>query len=286
MHHEELLGHALGSSAVDMGVLFHYTSLPGLLGIVTSRTIWASDIRYLNDSLEYSLAAKIAREQLGGSYSFDKQLTGALEGLDQRDAFAVSLSENGDLLSQWRAYCEPGRGVSVGFDVTRLQQVTDAHDFVFMPAIYDPEVQVHLVRLVVGNAVAAYEERKLEREAIIDAFVDDMSLLARVLKHESFAEEREWRIISIHDRSDNLRPVATSVGRSSERIAVRDNGQRLVPYYSLPLPHEERTLGIESVIVGPTADPDLQTAAVRTLFGVSRLVCPQIVASKTSFRGW
>ena len=43
-------------------VLYHYTSLSGLLGIIENKCIWASDIRYLNDSNEFSYTIELASE--------------------------------------------------------------------------------------------------------------------------------------------------------------------------------------------------------------------------------
>jgi hypothetical protein len=42
-------------------LLYHYTDATGLLGIVQSRAIWATHIRYLNDAQEFDYAADLAR---------------------------------------------------------------------------------------------------------------------------------------------------------------------------------------------------------------------------------
>lgn len=44
--------------------LFHYTTIDGLLGIVQSKTLWASQIQYLNDSVEFYWALNLTREIL------------------------------------------------------------------------------------------------------------------------------------------------------------------------------------------------------------------------------
>jgi hypothetical protein len=44
--------------------LFHYKSVNGLYGILGSRSLWASAIQYLNDSLEFKHALGVAREYL------------------------------------------------------------------------------------------------------------------------------------------------------------------------------------------------------------------------------
>ncbi len=38
------------------GVLYHYTTQSGILGILSNKEIWASKIYYLNDSKEYEHA--------------------------------------------------------------------------------------------------------------------------------------------------------------------------------------------------------------------------------------
>jgi hypothetical protein len=40
--------------------LYHYTTGPGLLGIVGSRELWATSIHYMNDAQEFALALQVA----------------------------------------------------------------------------------------------------------------------------------------------------------------------------------------------------------------------------------
>lgn len=45
-------------------LLYHYTTLTGLLGIVGSNKLWASDIRYMNDSAELKHSADLIRVEV------------------------------------------------------------------------------------------------------------------------------------------------------------------------------------------------------------------------------
>ena len=45
-------------------ILYHYTSQEGLLGIIGTGNIWATDILYLNDATEYTYAYKMIMEEL------------------------------------------------------------------------------------------------------------------------------------------------------------------------------------------------------------------------------
>ena len=41
-------------------LLYHYTTLDGLLGILDKRELWATGISYLNDTFEYKAAPSAA----------------------------------------------------------------------------------------------------------------------------------------------------------------------------------------------------------------------------------
>jgi len=45
-------------------IIYHYTSLQGLLGIIESRSIWTTNIIYLNDTSELNYATKLFNEEV------------------------------------------------------------------------------------------------------------------------------------------------------------------------------------------------------------------------------
>ena len=109
-------------AAPPADLLFHYTSLSALQSILRDRCLWATDLRYFSDAavkhLMNALHAGIQKRiQEGGATEALQQFREWLsERLPQGDmVFAASFSAQGDLLSQWRAYCPPGKGVSLCF---------------------------------------------------------------------------------------------------------------------------------------------------------------------------
>ena len=52
---------------IPHGTLYHYTTFTGLLGIVRSRSLWASDVRYMNDSAELRHTADLIQLLAMGS---------------------------------------------------------------------------------------------------------------------------------------------------------------------------------------------------------------------------
>lgn len=118
------------------GLLYHYTSQDGFLGILDSDSLRATHIKYMNDSNEFIDAL----EHLGGLIDeFDETLRpilkkfmeSTLAGFSQ--AYVISFTDDeeqlittdqmpGDRLSQWRAYSGGGRGVSLGLDYQHLDR--------------------------------------------------------------------------------------------------------------------------------------------------------------------
>lgn len=107
--------------------LYHYTTTEGLLGILESEELWATNILFLNDTSELVDAIKLFTAELENNpLKLDKETgwlhTLILPNLEAApvDHFAVSFCEDGDLLSQWRAYSAQGSGYSLGFKPTAL----------------------------------------------------------------------------------------------------------------------------------------------------------------------
>ena len=119
-------------------MLHHYTNSSGLLGIIESSVIWASDIRFLNDSTELEFARNALKERYenlstlppsvppaNGGLASDSSLgltaMQRLDGLDRISrCFVACFCASGDLLSQWRGYASE-QGFSLAFDSAELQ---------------------------------------------------------------------------------------------------------------------------------------------------------------------
>jgi hypothetical protein len=125
------------------GLLYHYTSLEGLIGIINGKSLRATHVRYLNDISEIRHAfsnentkALIGELLPGLDEPKYKILSEALNGLiipneDRYDAFIISFTDDaavsginhkhiGARLSQWRGYSGGSGGFSLGFDSKRI----------------------------------------------------------------------------------------------------------------------------------------------------------------------
>jgi hypothetical protein len=99
------------------------------------------------------------------------------------------------------------------------------------------------------------------------------SQLAMTLKHESFEEEREWRLIS--------QPKFIS------ELEFRQGLSTLIPFFPFNL-GSDRNSYLHSLIVGPTPLPELAVDSARMLLqklGLSPSK-EKVSGTKTPFRGW
>lgn len=249
-------------SDVPQERLYHYTSFNSLLGIVKSRSLWASDIRYMNDSAELKHTADLIRTEvlrrITAGHTRPDLLNQFLDWVSHRITnghmlFAASFRSNGNLLSQWRGYSRHGKGVSLGFDPEYIIRCADQQAFQIGKCIYSCEQQELLLRKVVDAVEVLAEEHDsqlTERDGagnrlyhpIFEMMESDLLRIAAILKHPSFREEEEWRIVS---------PVITDYHLAA--VQFREGASMLVPYIEFRLSSlGNGPIALEHLFLGPT----------------------------------
>src|SRR5436305_8177482 len=108
-------------------LIYHYCGANAFTQIVRSRTMWHTAFSALNDSTErkwgltqFLDAVDKLRSVCG--FEFIDRITEIVR-LAQNCSVAMvsSFSLDGDLLSQWRAYADDGRGFSIGMSAYELE---------------------------------------------------------------------------------------------------------------------------------------------------------------------
>ena len=253
------------------GLLYHYTTTAGIIGIFESRTIWATSTRHLNDSEEYLHAAKLLREEVehrlnqetGSKRETFEQWIDSLRE-DRPDCFVTSFSAKSDLLSQWRAYSDCNNGYSIGFNHDELKQVVRTSDCILVKCEYRLEYQKQLItqladfvyKMIVRSRGKGLKGPK-GRGWIGRIITKSMAILASI-KHPSFEEEQEWRLVALPD--------------SRRELCFREGRFGIVPYYKVPLLADEHNrLSFSELWVGPTQNKEAAEFAATELvhrFGI------------------
>lgn len=246
--------------------LYHYTSLAGLLGIVGSGILRASDVRYMNDSAELKHTLDLLHshisQRIAAGTDKPKLLNQLLDWLSHRILshsmlFCGSFRANGNLLSQWRGYSTHGKGVSVGFNPWHIRDCAERQHFQVGKCLYQPELQQQLIENIVDTiegmadkAQPPESNRAAEEQqysSIFESIEGDLLRIAAVLKHPSFEEEQEWRIIS-----------QLIANRQHESVKCREGTSMLVPYFEFCLNNRDSELiELEHIYLGPTNNKDL-----------------------------
>ncbi len=192
--------------------LWHYTSFNAVLGIfgaydmdssktVNECTMYASNIRYMNDSREYEEGTSSYDEYVGELKEKKEISVDEEEKLRTKvddNIYLVSLCEEGDLLSQWKWYGK-NSGVSICFDFEHIQYLIYSetkNGKEIQPSIYDRMTRP--LRLQYGK-----REQKRYFDMLISKYGGEDSpykdLLSSVYvpfcKDEAFVEEKEHRLV-------------------------------------------------------------------------------------------
>ena len=275
-------------------VLHHYTSATGLMGIITNRCIWASSIYYLNDSRELSYAQdlfrQVASDLLDSADKTEPEISAkwrdgldpilAKRSLDRVYPFVLSLTAQGDLLSQWRAYAAAPGSFAIGFHTKALMSVLPT-GFVLRPCVYSEEQQrARLQSLLLGTKPKSGQTKNFHVGwvRLSMAFTQE---LAAVFKHPSFFQEEEWRCISPwfggkYGWAEDVEPP---------KLEVRGGASTLIPYVKLKIPEDVMPSLISVVRVGPTPHVDLAVRAAKN-FLREHGINAEAVPSTIPFRGW
>ena len=113
--------------------LYHYTSLESLMKIVGSRSLLASDTRFLNDTkelmhLKTTITDRMKLRLLDADADAKPALSWLIRQFESNEhdpVYVISLSEKVDDLSQWRGYTPPNQGVCIGFSTQALKEALE-----------------------------------------------------------------------------------------------------------------------------------------------------------------
>ena len=235
--------------------LFHYTSPAGARGILTKATVWASMIHYMNDAQEFRYALDVAKDLVLAAPDAEAHhraiCSEFLSAIQRMAVFVFSLTKHKDALRQWRAYSANG-GYAIGFATEHLRAVAKANGAALVQCDYDADSQRARLTPIVNEMIS-------EAEAIgpgyalglYDRFAGRFTEVAAAIKHPSFRDEDEWRLIS-------------GIGVDPSTVQYRDAGGLIVPYCEWSL-RQGGTYPVSTIVVGPTIPGELASRSLHFL---------------------
>ncbi|MGD9631650.1 MAG: DUF2971 domain-containing protein [Hyphomicrobium sp.] len=255
------------------GNVYHYTSLAALGGILSTRSIFCSDYRHLNDTTELAAgievleAAIAARAEAAGISAAD--IENALDHLAllQRARFHISMftasfSIRGNDLTQWRAYA-PRNGVSIGFREPVLKRIAEEQSFAcgavrYLGApLFSEWLDAQLASMKDGLVEIARNEAVLRERAAgdpqehVDMLVQFqrngnlerwIGEVAGFLKNADFRSEQEWRCVFV---------IRDNTIQHQIPVYSREAGSRPMRFVELDMSTVDLNELVAEVIIGP-----------------------------------
>lgn len=291
-------------------VLYHYASMEKGTSILKHKNIRLSDITKSNDVKEMSIffpdlfdeMLKNYDEHNGFSYKFEYKGKGNRQafGLFVNElkkkiekefedgsiaTFALCLSEEGDLLSQWRGYADDGKGICLGLNVEEILKfvgISSVSGFSLEKVEYLSKEQIDewvknvanqmlgIVEIILGaieeGNIQYYSAKEFDENIFNTIYYNILSEVEESIKFktEGFKEEKEWRffIKNSLNKDDIKGKKITSIGtlgegarrKTSKYVAdnvefnIKEND--MVPFVSLKFEKFHNNL-INQVICGP-----------------------------------
>lgn len=252
--------------------IWHYTDTHGFMGILKSRTLWATSLDFLNDRSEASYGLHLFQESLedvkASKFIHPLQkdflkiaMDYALRSTNRTRIFVSCCSTAKDSLAQWRSY-SGGGGYSLAFNPSsRPQVLTKSDDLAIADAaiveswrkvIYVEGDQKKLVNDTLNFLVGLTPNPDMpnintELERRLDTAIQVLLTNSCYMKHPAFAEEKEARLImSVNDAVDR------------EDILYRPTAYGVAPYLAIALDSSDHRGTVPTKVKNPSSLPLLE----------------------------
>jgi len=281
-------------------LLYHYTTPQGLLGILQSQNIWATEASFLNDLYEIQYGLDVTKEILNTYIKDESTYTKNFSKLTlyylhlmnskEEEIYITSFCETSDLLSQWKGYSNFGEGYAIGLNLKKLIKSKKSEEFDHVSikkVIYDKKTQTKLIKskiqLMIQESCKLINEDISNEDNIIKASAKSLAYAlnaqSKRFKSNAFSEEKEWRAIYINSTLPNYERIKNKFRMVQTTIT---------PYIELHLCKKENTkckhLPIHKIIVGPKINFKKSTKSINLLYKNLGLSLPKIKESKISLQ--
>jgi hypothetical protein len=263
-------------------MLYHYTDVDGLMGILNSESLRATRRDFLNDESELKYSVDFIRNALADMLLLGDDvekilkiaLNANLDLIETMGIYVTAFSRRKDCLEMWKGYTDNG-GYSIEFDRQELLSQLPRTDsfYALVDIVYDEAIQKERVRSQVEewrNEVIARSEELLPRLTSNVVRFDDVIPASDILhlvlsfKHPKFSYEAEARL-AFFVRDDNK--------FSDLEIQFRRSEGRITPYIEYGLSSEASS--IKSIMLGPLNRTEISRRGLELLLIKKRWAAPE-----------
>lgn len=286
----------MGKTFAHGSLVYHYTSLAGLQGIIQDGGVWASDHRFMNDTEEFEHGVEITIQVLTHCQRrphdsrFSSVIDGVLHRLTTRKPegnLVACFSIAQDSLEQWRGYGGMA-GVALelgGHHSPSTRPLFYGPDLLPRRVIYDDRAKAALSLQTVRLFEDEYRRDRLAMPSYWpddhdDQYVKALSLrllsLAALFKGKAFQREEEVRVVLSYESANRFggvefRPSPLGL------IPFVNTGKRSGLTGKLPL---------QRVIVGPSQHQASVLRSLRTFLDLKGYTETTVCPSQVPYRNY
>ena len=286
--------HQPAEGQAEPELLYHFTTLDGFLGIIRNSELWATDIRYLNDTSEFRTVPDLAAENLIEAMDLEGQNDDLIDSYRPlfvqagKPAYVASFSAeiSGDDLSQWRAYGGDHSGICLGFSPNYLRRI--GTQFLNEPSdpgwaktsgFNDPLIDCQYLdgknpedKKTISPNIKDLLDHSRENGAIAAMA---SAMYSAGVKHKGFHAEKEWRVVLVRDCE-----------APSNRLSFRASRSLIIPYVGIPLKIGKEPVTIERIVLGPTPHEEMAKKSVEMVLKRHGVEFRKVANSNIPYRNW
>lgn len=242
-------------------IIYLYCDVNSFHSICTTKRIRLTDLFSMNDFLEihwgYNIWIEVANILIGelGKEFIDMVDQCIHDSGKYGITVAACFSLNGDVLSQWRAYADDGKGFVIGFSAKDLLNLPITP----LKVLYDKNKQIDELR---KSILSLYNSENNKNNKYSGDFKTQCYLLSAELasfKNPAFIEEMEIRLIHLLDfvPSNNFLRLLDAGGfyfgqeRVGNKVTHRVKKKTLTAYIEEDFTNNGKMNPIKEVIIGP-----------------------------------
>lgn len=269
-------------------LIYHYCDSNAFFAICTNRKLWMNDLHSMNDFMElhwgYSIWEQSANTRIE---KYGKEFLDEIDEVIHFSGFqslllANCFSTDKDVLSQWRAYADDGKGYVIGFNAKELLGLPIRA----LQVLYDKERQIKEATATIDALYQLKQEDSNEFKTFCNVFGYDLS----AFKNPAFIEEKEIRLIHLLDfkKSNDFMKLVDKGGiyfgedRKGEEIKFRIKQDIPTPYIELDFSNNNKINPIKEVVIGPKNE--VMKTAIRIFLETIGIEKVEINKSNASYR--
>lgn len=269
-------------------LIYHYCDSNAFFAICTNRKLWMNDLHSMNDFMElhwgYSIWEQSANTRIE---KYGKEFLDEIDEVIHFSGFqglllANCFSTDKDVLSQWRAYADDGKGYVISFNAKELLGLPIRA----LQVLYDKEQQIKEATATIDALYQLKQEDSNEFKTFCNVFGYDLS----AFKNPAFIEEKEIRLIHLLDfkKSNDFMKLVDKGGiyfgedRKGEEIKFRIKQDIPTPYIELDFSNNNKINPIKEVVIGPKNE--VMKTAIRIFLETIGIEKVEINKSNASYR--